>query len=61
MTDKLGLPATIDQVNGIFQRNKKWFADVEDEINKKSKKHKLLLGAKEYAQSVIDKAQEKNR
>lgn len=55
MTSKLGLPATIDQINGVFKRNKKWFANTKDESNKKAVKHKLLMGAKEFAQQIIAK------
>lgn len=55
MTSKLGLSATIDQINGVFKRNKKWFANTKDEGNKKAVKHKLLMGAKEFAQEIIAK------
>ena len=53
MTSKLGLPASIDQINDVFKRNKKWFANTKD--NKKAVKHKLLMGAKEFAQEIIAK------
>lgn len=55
MTNKLGLPASLGQINGVFRRNKKWFTDTKDDVNKKVVKHKLLTGAKEYARSVIEK------
>lgn len=55
MTSKLGLPATINQINGVFKRNKKWFANTNDESNKKAVKHKLLMGAKEFVQEIVDK------
>jgi len=54
MTDKLGLPATKGQIQGVFDRNKSWFTDVTDEANKKSIKHRLLTGAKDFAKSIID-------
>lgn len=53
MTDILGLPATINQIQGVFTRNKTWFKDEEDPINPKSVKHKLLQGGKDYAMSLI--------
>lgn len=56
MTDILGLPASRDQVQGVFNRNATWFTDVEDETNKKSIKHRLLIGAKDFAKFIIDGA-----
>ena len=53
MTDILGLPATINQIQGVFTRNKTWFKDEEDTNNPKSIKHKLLQGGKDYAMSLI--------
>ncbi|MCC7554764.1 MAG: hypothetical protein KO254_01390 [Methanoculleus marisnigri] len=53
MTDKLGLPATKGQIQGIFDRNTPWFTDVVDEGNKKNIRHKLLMGAKDFAESII--------
>jgi DNA-binding MarR family transcriptional regulator len=53
MTDILGLPATINQINGIFTRNKTWFKDEEDPNNLKAVKHKLLQGGKDYAMGLI--------
>lgn len=54
MTDKLGLPTTKGQIQGVFDRNKLWFTDITDEANKKSVKHRLLTGAKDFAKSIID-------
>ena len=59
MTDILGLPASKDQVQGVFSRNAIWFTDVQDENNKKSVKHRLLTGAKDFAKSIIDEASTK--
>lgn len=55
MTGKLGLRATNDQINGVFTRKKKWFESFKDEKNSKIVRRRLLMEAKEYAQSVIDK------
>lgn len=55
MTDMLGLPASIDQINGVFRTNKSWFKKEQDENNKKAYKRKLLQGALDFAQSIIDK------
>ena len=55
MTDMLGLPASIDQINGVFKKNKSWFKIEQDENNKKAYKRKLLQGALDFAQSIIDK------
>lgn len=56
MKDILGLPASKDQVQGVFGRNAIWFTDIKDETNKKSVKHRLLTGAKDFSKSIIDKA-----
>ena len=53
LTDILGLPATVNQVQGVFARNPRWFQNVEDEANKKSIKHRLLNGAKDFAKQLI--------
>ncbi len=58
MTDVLGLPATKDQVNGVFTREKTWFADVISEENKKIVRHRLLVGAKDFAKEIIDSQEE---
>lgn len=53
LTDVLGLPATVNQVQGVFSRNPRWFQNVEDEANKKAIKHRLLNGAKDFAKQLI--------
>lgn len=53
MTDILGLPASIDQINGIFQKNKSWFKSEQDTNNKKALRRKLLEGAKDFAKEII--------
>lgn len=53
MTDMLGLPASIDQINGIFNKNKSWFKSEKDPNNKKAYQRKLLQGAKDFAQAII--------
>ena len=54
MTDILGLPASVDQINGIFTKNKSWFKAEQDSKNKKAYTRKLLQGAKDFVQSIID-------
>ena len=54
LTDMLGLPASVDQINGILQKNRSWFKSEQDPDNKKAYKRKLLQGAKGYAQSIIN-------
>lgn len=54
MTDVLGLPATKDQVNGVFTREKTWFTDAVSEDNKKIVRHRLLVGAKDFAKEIIN-------
>lgn len=54
MTDVLGLPATKDQVNGVFTREKTWFADAASEDDKKIVRHRLLIGAKDFAKEIIN-------
>jgi hypothetical protein len=53
MTDVLGLPATADQINGIFKKNRTWFKAEQDPNNKKSIRRKLLEGAKDFARNII--------
>lgn len=55
MTDILGLPATRDQINGVFQTNKSWFKKEDDPNNQKAYKRKLLQGAKDFIIEVIEK------
>ncbi|MPM17361.1 hypothetical protein SDC9_63750 [bioreactor metagenome] len=54
MTDILGLPATNDQIGGVFKNNRTWFKSEPDPKNKKAYKRKLLQGAKDFAQSIIE-------
>lgn len=56
MTDKLGLPATDKQIKGVFDRERTWFTSVVDETNKKAYKRRLLVGAKDFAKSIIEKS-----
>lgn len=56
MTDMLGLPASIDQINGIIKKNISWFKKEQDENNKKAYKRKLLQGALDFAQAIVDEA-----
>lgn len=53
MTDILGLPATSDQINGIFRRNKVWFKKEADPNNARIVKHILLQGGKDYAKGLM--------
>lgn len=50
MTDLFGEPATTDQVNGVFKREKTWF---KSEKRDGAKKRKLLSPAKEHAKGLI--------
>lgn len=59
MTDKLGLPATEKQIKGVFNRERTWFTSVVDETNKKAHKHRLLVGAKDFAKSIIKSSNDK--
>lgn len=56
MTDILGYPATKGQVQGVFDRNTIWFKNIDDPMNKKSVKHKLLNGAIDYVKGLISNA-----
>lgn len=53
MTDILGLPASTDQINGIFKINRSWFKSEQDAGNKKALRRKLLEGAKDFAKEII--------
>jgi hypothetical protein len=53
LTHILGLPATEDQIKNVF-REKSWFKSEQDPNNKKALKRKLLQGAKDFAQKIID-------
>ena len=46
-----------DKINGVFKRNKSWFASEHDVNNKKAYRRKLLGAAKDYAQSIIGNEQ----
>lgn len=54
MTNIFELPSSIDQINGVFKRNKSWFKSEQDTDNKRANKHKLLLGAKDFAEKLIN-------
>lgn len=53
MTNIFELPSSTDQINGVFKRNKSMFKSEQDSSNKKAYRHKLLSGAKDFAQSLI--------
>ena len=53
MTNIFELPSSIDQINGVFKRNKSWFKSEQDTDNKKAYKRKLLSGAKDFAEKLI--------
>ena len=54
MTNIFGLPATKDQVQGVFSRQRIWFKDIPDEKNTNIIKHKLLEGAKDFVKSYLE-------
>ena len=54
MTDILGLPASRDQINGVFKNNKTWFKKEEDSDNKRAYKRRLLQGAKDFIIKLIE-------
>lgn len=55
LTDIFGEAATIDQVNGVFKREKLWFKGEYQEDNKKSLKRKLLNKGIDFAQEIVEK------
>ena len=55
LTKMLGLPATRDQVSGVYKRNKKWFDTQKDTNNPKANAYKLLDGAKKHAETLLEK------
>ena len=59
ITDIWGLPATANQINGIFKRNKPWFKQEEDPRNKGGVVYKLLQGGKDFAQGIIEASKSK--
>lgn len=54
MTDMLGLPTSSDQISGVFKRNKSWFKSEPDPDNKKAYKWKLLQGAKDFVETILN-------
>lgn len=48
------VPANIDMVNGVFKRNKSMFASEKDPNNKKALRKKLLSGAKDFANAIVE-------
>ena len=55
LTNIFEIPANVDNVNGIFKRNKSWFTSKQDDNNKKAYQRKLLTGAKDFAKRLISK------
>ena len=55
MTDIFGEPATKDQVNGVFKREKLWFKAENVEGNLKEIKRKLLNKGLEFAKALCEK------
>ncbi|EIS4902945.1 hypothetical protein L0903_002893 [Listeria innocua] len=54
MIHVLGLNATKKQISGVFSRNRDWFHSEVDSNNKKASSYKLLQGAKDFAQEIIE-------
>ncbi len=54
MTDIFGEPATKDQVNGVFKREKLWFKAENVEGNQKEIKRKLLNKGLEFAKALSE-------
>lgn len=54
LTGIWGLPATIDQINGVFKHNKTWFKQEQDPNNKKAVRRKLLEGGKDFAKGLAE-------
>ena len=55
LTNIFEIPANVDNVNGVFKRNKSWFTFKQDDNNKKAYQRKLLTGAKDFAKRLISK------
>ena len=55
LTNIFEIPANVDNVNGVFKRNKSWFTSRQDDNNKKAYQRKLLTGAKDFAKRLISK------
>lgn len=45
-----------EQTSTIIKKNKSWFKKEQDENNKKAYKRKLLQGALDFAQAIVDEA-----
>lgn len=54
MTDIFGLHATENQIKGVFKNNKTWFKKENDPDNKRAYKRKMLQGAKDFIQKIIE-------
>ena len=57
LTNILGLPASNDQIGGVFKHNKLWFQSEQDPNNKKAMRKRLLNGGKEFAMELIKQYQ----
>lgn len=57
LTDVFGEAATVDQVNGVFKREKLWFKGEYLEDNKKEMKRKLLNQGIDFAKSLMAKVE----
>lgn len=56
MTDIFGEAATVDQINGVFTREKLWFNKSEQtENNKREMKRKLLNQGMDFARSLLER------
>ena len=53
LTDVFGEPATKDQVNGVFKRERLWFKTENVADNKRDVKRKLLNQGITYAKSLL--------
>lgn len=52
MTDLFGESVTAKQITGVFDREKTWFKDEKSDTGKEVK-HKLLNGAKSFAENLL--------
>ena len=55
LTDIFGEPATKNQVNGVFKREKLWFKTENIEGNKRDNRRKLLNAGMDYASALCKK------
>ena len=53
LSDIFGEPATINQINGVFRREKTWFKTEQSGDKGKTVKRKLLNQGKDFAVSLI--------